>query len=86
MSDLVVMEEQAYFADPHVALGLVAADGGAVMWPTLTSLLRAKEYILLGDRLSAEGVAQHHVGRLPPDVGHRRQVVCGLGNLAVLYF
>jgi enoyl-CoA hydratase len=54
MCDLVVMEEQAYFADPHVALGLVAADGGALTWPLLTSLLRAKEFILLGDRLSAE--------------------------------
>jgi enoyl-CoA hydratase len=54
MSDVVLVEEQAYFADPHVALGLVAADGGALMWPLLTGLLRAKEYILLGDRLSAE--------------------------------
>lgn len=54
MSDIVVVEEQAYFADPHVAIGLVAADGGAVMWPLLTSLLRAKEYLLLGDRVSAE--------------------------------
>ena len=54
MCDLVVMEEQAYFADPHVALGLVAADGGALTWPLLTSLMRAKEYILLGDRLPAE--------------------------------
>jgi enoyl-CoA hydratase len=53
MCDLVVMEEHAYFADPHVALGLVAADGGALTWPLLTSLLRAKEFILLGDRLSA---------------------------------
>jgi enoyl-CoA hydratase len=53
MSDLVVMEEQAYFADPHVSLGLVAADGGALTWPLLTSLLRAKEFILLGDRLKA---------------------------------
>ena len=53
MCDLVVMEEQAYFADPHVALGLVAADGGALTWPLLTSLLRAKEFILLGDRLPA---------------------------------
>ena len=53
MCDLVVMEEQAYFADPHVALGLVAADGGALTWPLHTSLLRAKEFILLGDRLSA---------------------------------
>jgi enoyl-CoA hydratase len=54
MCDIVVMEEQAYFADPHVALGLVAADGGALTWPLLTSLLRAKEFILLGDRLSAQ--------------------------------
>jgi len=54
MSDLVVMEEQAYFADPHVMLGLVAADGGALTWPLLTSLLRAKEYLLLGDKLPAQ--------------------------------
>jgi enoyl-CoA hydratase len=54
LSDLVLVEEQAYFADPHVALGLVAGDGGVMSWPLLTSLLLAKEYILLGDRLSAE--------------------------------
>ena len=54
MSDIVLVEEQAYFSDPHVMLGLVAGDGGAVMWPLLTSLLRAKEYIFLGDRLPAE--------------------------------
>lgn len=53
MCDLVVMEEQAFFADPHVALGLVAADGGGLTWPLLTGLLRAKEFILLGDRLPA---------------------------------
>jgi enoyl-CoA hydratase len=58
MSDLVVIEEHAYFADPHVALGLVAADGGAITWPLLTSLLRAKEYILLGDRLPATEAVQ----------------------------
>jgi enoyl-CoA hydratase len=54
LSDIVLVEEQAYFSDPHVALGLVAGDGGAMTWPLLTSLLRAKEYILLGDRLPAE--------------------------------
>jgi enoyl-CoA hydratase len=58
MSDIVVVEEQAYFADPHVALGLVAGDGGALMWPLLTSLLRAKEYILLGDRVPAEAAVR----------------------------
>jgi enoyl-CoA hydratase len=54
MSDIVLVEEHAYFSDPHVMLGLVAGDGGAVTWPLLTSLLRAKEYIFLGDRLPAE--------------------------------
>ena len=29
LSDIVLIEEQAYFSDPHVALGLVAGDGGA---------------------------------------------------------
>lgn len=54
MSDLVVMEEQAYFADPHVSIGLVAADGGALTWPLLMSLLRAKEYLFLGERIPAQ--------------------------------
>ncbi|HET7654469.1 MAG TPA: enoyl-CoA hydratase/isomerase family protein [Acidimicrobiales bacterium] len=58
MSDIVLVEEHAYFADPHVALGLVAADGGALTWPLMTSLLRAKEYILLGDRLPAHDAVQ----------------------------
>jgi enoyl-CoA hydratase len=58
MSDLVIVEEHAYFADPHVALGLVAADGGAMTLPFLTGLLRAKEFILLGDRLPAAEALQ----------------------------
>ena len=67
MSDLVLVEEQAYFADPHVALGLVAADGGALTWPLLTSTLRAKEYILLGERLPAsEAVAIGVANRVVP--------------------
>ena len=30
MADLVLIEDSAYFADPHAALGLVAADGAAL--------------------------------------------------------
>jgi enoyl-CoA hydratase len=54
LSDLVVMEEQAYFADPHVTIGLVAGDGGALTWPLNTGLQRTKEWLLLGDRIPAE--------------------------------
>jgi enoyl-CoA hydratase len=53
LSDLVVMEEQAFFSDPHVALGLVAGDGGAITWPLLMGLQRVKEWILLGGQISS---------------------------------
>jgi enoyl-CoA hydratase len=53
LSDLVVMEEHAYFADPHVSLGLVAGDGGALTWPLNMGLQRTKEWLLLGGRMSA---------------------------------
>ncbi|HEY9557808.1 MAG TPA: enoyl-CoA hydratase/isomerase family protein [Acidimicrobiales bacterium] len=58
LSDIVYMAESAYLADPHVAVGLVAADGGPVTWPLLTSLQLAKEYALTGDRIPAERAAQ----------------------------
>jgi enoyl-CoA hydratase/carnithine racemase len=54
LSDIVFMAESAHLADPHVLLGLVAADGGPVVWPLLTSLQLAKEYALTGDRISAK--------------------------------
>jgi enoyl-CoA hydratase/carnithine racemase len=58
LSDVVFMAESTHLADPHVALGLVAADGGSVTWPLLTSLQLAKEYALTGDRIPAERAAQ----------------------------
>jgi enoyl-CoA hydratase/carnithine racemase len=39
-------------------VGLVAADGGPVTWPLLTSLQLAKEYALTGDRIPAARAAQ----------------------------
>jgi len=53
LCDIVFMAEHAFLADTHVSVALVAGDGGAVTWPALTSLLRAKQYLLTGDRLSA---------------------------------
>jgi enoyl-CoA hydratase/carnithine racemase len=57
LSDIVFMAESAHLADPHVLLGLVAADGGPVVWPLLTSLQLAKEYALTGDRIPAQRAA-----------------------------
>jgi enoyl-CoA hydratase/carnithine racemase len=51
--DLVLISEDAYFADPHISVGLVAGDGGVTLWPMLTSLLRVKEYLFTGDRIPA---------------------------------
>jgi enoyl-CoA hydratase len=80
MSDLVIIEEHAYFADPHVALGLVAADGGALTWPLLTSLLRAKEYILLGDRLPASEAVQLGLANRVVPTGESVAVALGLAE------
>jgi enoyl-CoA hydratase/carnithine racemase len=57
LSDIVYMAESAHLADPHVMIGLVAADGGPVTWPLLTSLQLAKEYALTGDRIPAARAA-----------------------------
>lgn len=58
LSDIVFMAESAHLADPHVLVGLVAADGGPVTWPLLTSLQLAKEYALTGDRIPAGRAAE----------------------------
>jgi enoyl-CoA hydratase len=53
LSDLLVMGESSYLADPHVAVGLTAGDGGAAMLPLLVGMMKAKEYVLLGDKITA---------------------------------
>ncbi|MFA1541903.1 enoyl-CoA hydratase/isomerase family protein [Actinomadura monticuli] len=58
LSDIVYMAESAHLADPHVMVGLVAADGGPVTWPLLTSLQLAKEYALTGERIPARRAAE----------------------------
>jgi enoyl-CoA hydratase len=53
MCDIVLIADTAFMADPHVNVGLVAGDGGTVTWPLYMSMLKAKEYLLLGDRIPA---------------------------------
>ena len=57
LSDIAFIAQSAHLADPHVLLGLVAADGGPITWPLLTSLMLAKEYALTGERIPADRAA-----------------------------
>ena len=51
--DIVYIAESTFMSDPHVTVGLVAGDGGAVTWPLLMSLLKAKYYLFTGERIPA---------------------------------
>jgi enoyl-CoA hydratase len=51
--DIIFMSTDATIADPHVKAGVVAGDGGAVIWPQLIGYARAKEYLMTGKAMSA---------------------------------
>jgi enoyl-CoA hydratase len=51
--DITFMADTARIGDPHVKAGIVAGDGGPVLWPMLVGMNRAKEYLLTGDLLTA---------------------------------
>jgi enoyl-CoA hydratase len=54
MCDIVIASDKAQIGDPHVRMGLVAGDGGCVIWPQLIGFNKAKELLMLGDMLKAE--------------------------------
>jgi enoyl-CoA hydratase len=56
--DVVIATEDATFADSHVAVALVAGDGGAVMWPLIMPFGAAKWYLMTGDRISGTEAAR----------------------------
>lgn len=55
--DFVYATPASRFADPHVSVGLVAGDGGALIWPQLIGYLRAKRYLLTGDPITGTEAA-----------------------------
>src|ERR1700721_948679 len=56
--DIVFVNENTFMVDPHVDIALVAGDGGAVQWPLFMSILKAKYYLLTGDRFPAKGCGE----------------------------
>lgn len=54
LCDIIIADEAAKIGDPHVKVGLVAGDGGALIWPQLIGYAKAKELLMTGDLLSAK--------------------------------
>ena len=72
LCDIIISVDDARIGDPHVRMGYVAGDGGAVIWPQLVGFARAKEYLLTGDLLTAKeaeriGLINHAVPRAELD-------------------
>ncbi|MEF7612357.1 enoyl-CoA hydratase-related protein [Aquincola sp. MAHUQ-54] len=52
LCDVTVMSEDARIGDTHVSrVGLVAGDGGTVIWPLLVGVAKAKEFLMRGTLL-----------------------------------
>ena len=52
--DAIVAHPRVRLSDPHVNIGLVAGDGGCLLWPQAAGMLRAKRHLLTGDPIKAE--------------------------------
>ena len=58
MCDIVIAADTAVIGDPHVRMGFVAGDGGAVIWPQLIGFARAQELLMTGEMLTAAEAAR----------------------------
>lgn len=56
--DFVYATPDAVFGDPHVGVGLVAGDGGPVIWPQLVGYARARYHLLTGEPLTGKQAAE----------------------------
>lgn len=58
LCDVVIASKNARIGDPHVKMGITAGDGGAVIWPLLIGVNRAKYMLMTGDLVTAEEALQ----------------------------
>ncbi|MSQ36069.1 MAG: enoyl-CoA hydratase/isomerase family protein [Dehalococcoidia bacterium] len=56
--DVTFAADTASIGDPHVRVGLVAGDGGSVLWPALIGYARARELLYTGAMLPAPRAAE----------------------------
>ncbi|MCM2346934.1 MAG: enoyl-CoA hydratase-related protein [Acidovorax soli] len=53
LCDVVIAADTAKIGDPHVSVGLVAGDGGALIWPQLVGYAKARKYLFTGELMTA---------------------------------
>ncbi len=67
--DVIFASTEATLSDRHVNVGLVAGDGGAVIWPLLVGVARAKEFLMSGRAVT--GIEAERIGlvnrAVPPE-------------------
>jgi enoyl-CoA hydratase/carnithine racemase len=69
LSDVTVISDDARIGDTHVSrVGLVAGDGGTVIWPLLVGVSKAKEFLMRGTLLKGReaeriGLVNHCVAK-----------------------
>jgi len=58
LCDLVVATDDTKIADPHVNIGLVAGDGGSLIWPQQMGYAKARKFLLLGEPILGKEAAE----------------------------
>lgn len=67
MADMSLVADDAKLGDTHIRVGLVAGDGGAVIWPLIVGPQRAKEFLMRGKLIKgAEAAAMNLVNYAYP--------------------
>lgn len=88
LCDVVISSSDARFGDPHVRAGLVAGDGGCLIWPLLVGPNRAKEFLMTGRLLDAAEARDiglvNQVVAAPEVVPEARALAVELADLAPL--
>ena len=83
LSDVIFMAPEATLVDPHVRVGIVAGDGGTVIWPLVLGPARAKQFLLTGDPVSAEDALRMGlVNRVVPAENLRDEAMAFAARLA----
>lgn len=78
--DAVVAHPGCQISDPHVNIGLVAGDGGCLLWPQSVGMARAKRHLLTGDPLTGDEAYQ--IGLVSDLVGSADEVLPTARSLA----